>query len=108
MRPLRFIENLRVLPIENRVRTTFWDFWKPVLTLMDEETKSLTRGVNVRHMDAAFMDRTFEAGRRFLEGKYPSLFKKERNRQWAVSKWSKLIRRSDRVEKKHKRQLLSN
>ena len=108
VRPLRFIDNLRMLPIENRVRTTFCDFWKPVLTLMDDGTKSLTRGVNVRHMDAAFMDRTFEAGRRFLEGKYPSLFKKERNRQWAVSNWSKLIRRSDRVEKKRKRQLLSN
>jgi hypothetical protein len=40
---------------------------------MDDGTKSLTCGVNVRHMDAAFMDRTFEAGRRFLEGKYPSL-----------------------------------
>jgi len=75
---------------------------------MDDGTKSLTRGVNVRHMDAAFMDRTFKAGRRFLEGKYPSLFKKERNRQWAVSTWSKLIRRSDRVEKKRKLQLLSN
>ena len=103
VRPLRYIINLQTLPKDNRVRTTFRDNWKPVLKLMDKGTKSLTRGVNVKDMDAAFMQRTFEAARMFLKGKYPSLFEQERNRQWAVSNWSKLIRQLDSVQKKRKR-----
>lgn len=106
VRPLRYIINLQTLPKDNRVRTTFRDNWKPVLKLMDKGTKSLTRGVNVKDMDAAFMDRTFEAACKFLKGKYPSLFEQERNRQWAVSNWSKLIRQLDRVQKKRKHQSL--
>ena len=103
VRPLRYIVTPEMLPLANRVRKVFADDWKPVLKLMEEATAHLTRGVNEKDMDAAFMESTFNAARDSLNEKYPRLFEQTRNRQWKVSTWSKKVRE---VNRKRKRQRL--
>ena len=71
---------------------------------MDEGTKALTRGIDVKGMDAVFMEMMYDAARTFLKGKYPSLFEQERNTQWAVSTWSRKIGELNQEKKKRKRQ----
>ena len=90
-----------MLPLANRVRKVFADDWRPVLKLMEEATSDLTRGVNEKDMDAAFMESTFNAARDSLNEKYPDLFEQDRNRQWKGSTWSKKVRE---VNRKRKRQ----
>ena len=101
VRPLRYIVTPEMLPLANRVRKVFADDWRPVLKLMEEATSDLTRGVNEKDMDAAFMESTFNAARDSLNEKYPDLFEQDRNRQWKVSTWSKKVRE---VNRKRKRQ----
>ena len=94
VRPLRYINSTFHLPRANRMRKTFNDDWKPVLSFMFDAAKHLIVNKREEDMNAEFLETTFNIGRDRLEEQFPSLFEgknRDKNRQWKVSNWSKKI-----------------
>ena len=105
IRPIRFIIAKMLPKVNNqnkKVRRTFTDDWKPVLSIMHDGAKLLIGNTPVGAINASFIEETFNAALTHLESKFPNLFEGENaelGRQWKVATWSKKVRAEKRAQK---------
>jgi hypothetical protein len=78
-----------------RVRNSFKDGWKPILSCMATIVKRRLDGTQTNQMDSAFRENTYMIAIQGLKTMRPELFaqqNKDKSKQWRVATWSHKIR----------------